>query len=198
MTEIIKFKIKNRFTGSVQFIAEIECDENEKYSVKLGLAVKLANLYGANLSRADLSGADLSGANLYGANLYGANLSRADLYGANLSRADLSGADLSGANLSGADLSGATYGKDIPITKKPIQISGFEPYFIIILDQHMKIGCEIHSFDEWREYDDHRIIEMDGKAALKFWRQNKDILFAVIDANRKTTAQDKELEPCHD
>ncbi len=88
----MKFEVTNRYTGAVQFTAEIECDENASRSIKLGLAVKWAlksraNLSGANLSGADLYGADLSGANLSGANLYGANLSGANLYGANLSGA---------------------------------------------------------------------------------------------------------------
>lgn len=58
----MKFEVKNRYTGNVQFAAEIECDENEAYSVKLGLAVKWGMKAKANLSGADLSGADLSGA----------------------------------------------------------------------------------------------------------------------------------------
>ena len=88
----MKFNITNRFTGDVQFTAEIDCDESVGHSIKVGLAVKWAIK-----SRADLSGADLSGA----------YLSRAYLSGADLSGAYLSGAYLSGADLSGADLSGA-------------------------------------------------------------------------------------------
>ena len=105
----MKFEIKNRWTGSVIFTAEITCDEDAGYGIKLGLAVKAAievdaDLSGANLSDADLSGANLSGANLSGANLSGANLSDANLSDANLRRANLSDADLSGADLSGANL----------------------------------------------------------------------------------------------
>lgn len=75
---MIKFDVLNRFTGSVQFTAEIDCDESESRSVKLGLAVKWAvknraNLYGANLCEANLCEANLTGANLTGANLYGAS-----------------------------------------------------------------------------------------------------------------------------
>jgi hypothetical protein len=114
---LLKFNVLNRFTGAVQFVAEIECDDDAPTSIKLGLAVKWAVKSGANLSGADLSGAYLSCANLRGAylscaNLRGANLSCAYLSGANLSGANLSGAYLSGADLSGADLSGA-YLKDI-------------------------------------------------------------------------------------
>ena len=108
----MKFEIRNRFTGAVQVIAEIECDEDENFSLKMGLAVRWAvkngaNLSGANLSDAYLSDAYLSGANLSGANLSDANLRGADLSGANLSGANLSGANLSDAYLSDANLSGA-------------------------------------------------------------------------------------------
>ena len=89
---MIKFEIKSRWTGAVQFTAEIECADEAPISLKIGLAVK----WGIK-SRADLSGADLYGADLSGANLSRADLSGADLYGANLSRANLSRADLYGA-----------------------------------------------------------------------------------------------------
>jgi hypothetical protein len=108
----MKFSVKNRFTGGVQFTATIECVADDAESVKIGLAVKWAiksdaDLRGANLSGAYLRGADLSGAYLSGAYLSVANLSGAYLSGAYLSGADLSGANLSGAYLRGADLSGA-------------------------------------------------------------------------------------------
>ena len=103
----MKYDIKNRFSGTVQFSTEIECAEDAPTSIKIGLSVKLAIKSGADLSGADLSGADLSGADLRGAYLSGAYLSGAYLSGAYLSGADLSGADLRGAYLSGADLRGA-------------------------------------------------------------------------------------------
>jgi hypothetical protein len=108
----MKFAIRNRWTGNVQFEAEIEATDDTPLRIKIGLAVKWARKSGANLSDADLSGAVLRGANLRGANLSGADLSDADLSGAvlrgaNLRGANLSGADLRGANLSDADLSDA-------------------------------------------------------------------------------------------
>ncbi|MBU6191348.1 MAG: pentapeptide repeat-containing protein [Betaproteobacteria bacterium] len=103
----IKFDIRNRWTGSVQFTAEIECDESAPICFKIGLAAKWAFKSGADLSGAVLSGAVLSDADLRGAGLRGAVLSGAVLSDADLSDAVLSGAVLSGADLSGADLSGA-------------------------------------------------------------------------------------------
>ena len=100
----IKFDVLNRFTGAVQFTAEIECDEGASVSVKLGLAVRWAVKARADLAGANLAGADLARADLAGANLAGADLAGADLAGANLVGADLAGADLAGADLAGADL----------------------------------------------------------------------------------------------
>jgi len=108
----MKFEIKNRFSGEVQFIAEIEADEKTSLYLKIGLAVRWAyktkaNLRGADLQGADLQGADLQGADLQGANLQGANLRDTYLRGANLRGAYLRGADLQGADLQGANLQGA-------------------------------------------------------------------------------------------
>ena len=104
---IEKFEVRNRWTGAVQFAAEISVTPDMLLSVKLGLAVKWARKNGADLSGAYLRGADLSGAYLRGADLSGADLRGADLSDANLSGADLIDADLRGADLSGADLSDA-------------------------------------------------------------------------------------------
>ena len=70
----MKYEVKNRFTGIVQFTTEINCDESESDPIKLGLAVK----WGLE-NKSNLSGADLRGAHLYGANLSGADLVYANL-----------------------------------------------------------------------------------------------------------------------
>jgi hypothetical protein len=151
----------------------------------------LANLRGANLEDADLVGANLSGANLSGANLSSADLSGADLDGADLEGADLVGANLSGANLSGANLEGAnldganldgadlygcsgdrSYIKSIFVT---------EVYPITYTDSVLQIGCECHLIEDWWEFDDKKIMNMDGKTALKFWREWKDLLRMIIE-----------------
>ena len=70
----MKIKIKNRFSGEVQFIADIDCRDDELTYVKIGLAVKWAIKNNANLDGANLGGANLDGANLYGATLDGKKL----------------------------------------------------------------------------------------------------------------------------
>ena len=100
-------EIKNRFTGAVQVTADIECDDDTCYSVKLGLAIRWAFKTGADLEGAYLGGAYLGGAYLEGAYLGGADLGDADLEGAYLGGAYLGDADLEGADLRGAYLEGA-------------------------------------------------------------------------------------------
>jgi uncharacterized protein YjbI with pentapeptide repeats len=102
----MKFEIKNRWSGKVQFTAEIECSARASISIKRGLAVKLAYAAGADLTGADLTGAVLAGAVLTSAVLTGADLAGADLAGADLTGAVLRGAVLTGADLAGADLTG--------------------------------------------------------------------------------------------
>jgi hypothetical protein len=103
----MKFEIKSRFTGAVQFTADIDCSEGELTSIKIGLAVKWGFKNGADLRGADLRGADLDGAYLRGAHLDGAYLGGAYLRGADLGGAHLDGAYLRGAHLDGAYLGGA-------------------------------------------------------------------------------------------
>jgi uncharacterized protein YjbI with pentapeptide repeats len=103
----MEFKILNRFSGKVQFTAEIDCKEDEATSIKIGLSVKWAIKTSANLRYANLSSADLSYANLSSADLRSADLSSANLRYADLRSANLSSADLSSANLRYADLSSA-------------------------------------------------------------------------------------------
>jgi hypothetical protein len=159
----MEFEIKNRFSGGVQFTAEIECKEDTPLSLKIGLAVKWgiengadlsradlseadlsrANLSGANLSAADLSEANLSAADLSEANLYGANLYGANLYGADLSGANLSGADLYEANLSGADLSGADLSRaDLSGADNAPVIIHWLPWTTFVYKDKAVIGCQ--------------------------------------------------------
>ena len=104
---MIKFDVLNRWSGKVQFTAEIDCNADASLPVKRGLAVLWAGRTGADLTGANLTDADLSRANLTLAELAGADLSGADLSGAHLTGAHLTGANLSGAILTDANLSRA-------------------------------------------------------------------------------------------
>jgi len=143
----MKYEIKHRFAGTVQFTAEINCDENESDPIKLGLAVKWGLKNKSNLRNADFSNADLRGAYLSGANLYGANLGNAYL-----SNANLSNADFSKANLSNADFRGANLG-DSDLISGGQRLDGYE-FYGQIKDGELwiKAGCRYFSIDEARRH----------------------------------------------
>ena len=112
-----------------------------------------------------------------GANLYGANLRGANLYGASLDGANLRGANLDGANLDGANLDGEK------ITKNPISVTGIS-YWCLISDGYMRIGCKRFTHDEWANFTDETISDMDS-GALDFWWQWKAPLLAMCAAHRQ-------------
>lgn len=185
------FEIKNRFTGSVIF--SLECGSLKlcvEAAVKGGADLCNANLGNANLGNADLGKANLRGANLRGAYLNGAYLSGADLRGADLRGVNLNGAYLSGAYLSGADLSCAKYGDGVPLEHEPIQLSGTK-YHIIIMDTHIKIGCKLYSHDEWSNFTDEQINEMDV-GALKWWNEWRNFVLSLSLGHQQRIAAKKE------
>jgi hypothetical protein len=194
-------QIKHRYTDAVLFEHEVT-DEQQASGLAIrhvleaavsaraylaGANLAGANLSGANLAGANLAGAYLAGAYLAGANLAGANLAGAYLAGANLAGANLAGAYLAGACLAGAYLAGAKWRDGITISREPLQLFGLA-YSVHILDAHMQIGCELHALDAWRDFDDARIVEMDGKTALKFWRAHKAALLALAESDGRGVA----------
>ncbi|WP_279675523.1 pentapeptide repeat-containing protein [Acinetobacter junii] len=155
-----KHEIKNRFTGEVLF----SCDIPE--GMESGMIARHA------LEEAVANGANLRDANLEDANLWGANLRGANLWGANLEDANLRDANLWGANLRGANLEGA---KDSPLIitslRWPIYISG---------TGMMRIGCQNHSVEAWKNFTDEEIKRMD-RDALEFWNKYKTMLLGACD-----------------
>ena len=85
--------------------------------------------------------------------------------------ANLWNTDLRNANLSDANLNTSHGINDFV---KSIQI---EEYAISYTSDILQIGCQRHPITQWRDFDDRRIAEMDGKTALKFWRKYKDWIF---------------------
>ena len=171
-----KFEIKNRWTEEVLFTCDVpegmESGMIARHALESAIAED-ADLFGADLRGANLSGADLRGANLRGADLFGADLFGADLRGANLRGANLSCANLSCANLFGADLRGAK--------ASPLIVYGLRWDVIINGLGKMRIGCQEHSVEDWKSFDDARITRMDSEA-LEFWNQHKSMLLNMCDS----------------
>ena len=159
---MIKFEVKNRFSGEVQFVAKINCYQNAALSLKLGLAVKWAVENKADLREADLRWANLCLANLCVADLRGADLREADLRGADLRLANLCGADLRWADLREADLL---------ILQTPI-------WTVYIQKETIRIGCQYHKVSEWENFNDEKIAGMHIDA-LAWWKKYREPIFAL-------------------
>ncbi len=93
--------------------------------------------------------------------------------GADLSCANLRGANLRDANLRGADLFGAK--------AAPLIVYGLRWNVIISGLGKMRIGCQEHSVEDWKSFDDARITRMDSEA-LEFWNQHKSMLLNMCDS----------------
>ena len=118
-----KFEVRNRWTGDVQFTAEITVTPDMLPGVKLGLAVKWARK----------NGADLRDTNLRGSNLRYCNLSGSDLRDCNLSGSDLSGSNLRGSDLRDCNLSGAPV---IPNIHQAVYAAASQPDGLNMGDWH--------------------------------------------------------------
>ena len=70
-------------------------------------------------------------------------------------------------------------------SKSPLQVGGLQ-WQVTITDAHMMIGCQFHSLAAWKSFDDHAIAQMDGRAALRFWRAYKAILLGMAEAEGRS------------
>lgn len=154
---------------------------------------KRADLSGANLGGADLTGVILSGANLACAGLSDtklcvADLSKANLIGATLRGADMRDADLRGADMRAVDMTAADvrYARfcetiisgNVKVNTPPIHIL-WGDYPAFIWPDVIKIGCQTHTVDFWREATPSRIEELGGDPAE--WERWKPVVLGIAD-----------------
>ena len=98
----------------------------------------------------------------------------------------LDGANLRGANLDGANLVGANLDGE-KLTKAPISILNLR-YTGLISDGYMRLGCKRFTHDEWANFTDDEISDMD-RGALEFWKQWKAPLLAMCAAHAPIAEQ---------
>ena len=98
-----------------------------------------------------------------------ANLEDANLWGANLRDANLKDANLRDANLRGAK-------------NAPVIISGLRWTVHISGTGMMRIGCQNHSVEAWKNFTDEEIKSMNSDA-LEFWSEYKTMLLVACDTH---------------
>ena len=99
-----------------------------------------------------------------------------------LEKATQAGANLAGVSLAGANLAGATFGEGVTAERGIRQVLGLQ-WPVTVFDNHMRIGCQLHSLADWAAFTNRDIVEMDGKDALLFWRRHKAMLLALAGHN---------------
>ena len=150
-----KIQIRHRDTDTVLFECEAPAD------LSSGLRLRHA-LEKATRARANLDGANLDGANLAQANLAGASLAR--------------------ANLAWANLDGAKFGDGVTAARGIRQVLGLK-WPVTIFDNHMRIGCQLHSLADWATVTNRDVAKMSGRDAILFWRRHKAMLLALAGHN---------------
>ena len=88
-------------------------------------------------------------------------------------------ADLEYANLKGTNFKEAKYGGRV-IKNTIIKLTNLE-YSVLIFSGYIKIGCKLHSKEEWLEFTDREILKMDKEKALKFWKIWKETLILICE-----------------
>lgn len=78
-------------------------------------------------------------------------------------------ANLGGANLVGADL----------WNTKGVYGLNTEYYNIYFHKKQIQIGCKKHTLEEWENFTDSDIDNMDKEKALLFWKKYKDDVFSL-------------------
>ncbi len=53
-----------------------------------------------------------------------------------------------------------------------------------ITDNHIKIGCELHSINDWDNFTDEEINDMDSHA-LTFWSTYKTVIISLAKEHQK-------------
>ena len=64
-------------------------------------------------------------------------------------------------------------------TATPKVITGLL-YTLTITDEHLRAGCQVHTFQEWRNKTEREVLAMDGKSALVFYKETLIPLMDVL------------------
>lgn len=109
----------------------------------------------------------------------------ANLFGAWLGCADLRGADLKGAKLEGAKIK-VQGSKDYILNKDSTIFSVIGlAYPVVYIDHYIKIGCVMHTYDEWANFTDGEILQKSSEDNLLFWKEWKNHILSIRRTNNE-------------
>jgi len=164
-----------------------------------GIKLRYSNLFESNLSGADVSYSDVSYSNLIGVDLRCTDLSCSKLERVKLSKAKLWGtifnyailryANMSGTNmrdteLKNTDLHGVNFRGAIG-NMSEVGSMRLEPFNVTFTKDFLQIDCEGHSVEEWKNFSDEEIDNMNSHL-LTFWKRWKETIFSSIELSFPT------------
>ena len=135
-----------------------------------------ANLSAIDLSKCDLSGSCLIKSDLSGSDLCDSNLSNTDLRGCNLQGSRLNGCNLNGSDLRRSNLWGTN------LTGSGLIVFEAGAWAAYVQADFIRIGCQYHSVEQWRNFTDDEINEMSvNPSALTYWERYKAIILSMVE-----------------
>lgn len=194
ISKLLKFNVHNRFTGAVQFTAEIDCAPDASTGFKRGLAVKWAVKNGCNDFRGHLlSGAYLDGADFIGIDFSGANLADASFRRSNLAFIRFKGAVFNrSTNFSGANFTHVYFG-DQWIIQGATRSDDY-PFFLQKLtadsEPMVKAGCHYFTLRKAQEHWEKT------RAGTALFAETRAIIRCMVDlAHARGLMKDGKLAP---
>ena len=67
----------------------------------------------------------------------------------------------------------------------------FKRYSVTVINDYISIGCQTHTYEEWKNFTDYQIAKMDGADGLVWWHNHKDIILKICENNFKEEANEK-------
>ena len=144
----------------------------------LGGTIRGGNIWGGTIRGGTILGGNIWGGNIWGGTIDGGNIRGGTILGGTILGGNIWGGNIRGGTIRGGTIDGGTIRDGTTTSKDPIFISGL-PYSVTVTDAHILIGCALHTIAEWRAFNDRRILEMDGKDVLDFWRTNRDLILGL-------------------
>ena len=59
----------------------------------------------------------------------------------------------------------------------------FKEYSVTILKEYIAIGCQTHTYEEWKNFKDCDIAPMDGPNGIQWWHKYREIILKTWENN---------------
>ena len=149
---------------------------NLSYAIIVNSDLRGVFLKNTNFSNTDISHSNLSGSDTGGANFSHANLSYTDFRGSNLSFSNFNGANMDFARLENTNL------YNVAGNNKEIKsIFCTRTYLMSYTTTDLYVGCKGHRIEDWWDFSEEDIREMDGKKAVSFCNKWRDTIKMIIE-----------------